>query len=67
MLSQVEVPEALWDKLGEKKVTSAALFGSMASTEDKIHDYMKRVLKVDPDADEDHFLVRGQLTMVWES
>jgi hypothetical protein len=28
---------------------------------------MKRVLKVDPDADEDHFLIRGQLTMVWES
>ena len=36
MLSQAEVPEAIWDALGDKKVTSAALFatssGALASS-----------------------------------
>ena len=67
MLAQAKIPDDLCDILGDKDVDTAALFGSMCEDKKEMWKYFKDVLRVDPDANPDHFTLRGRLTMLWES
>ena len=67
MLSQVKIPDTVCDLLGEADIESAALFGSLCRDEAGMHDFFKRVLKVDPDQRDADFVTRARLTMVWEA
>ena len=67
ILSQTGVAETHWDTLGTKKCYTAALFGSLASSETGIHAVLKRILSLDPNNSDEDLLEQGRLTIVWEA
>ena len=67
LLAQHNVPEAIWDLLGDQGVDNAHLFGNLSTKEEKMHDFFKRSLLIDPDANIAHLVTQGKLTMLWEA
>ena len=50
LLAQHNVPEAIWDRLGDVGVDNAPLFGNLSTKEETMHKFFKQVLKIDRDA-----------------
>jgi hypothetical protein len=67
VLDQAGVEELYWDKLGDRRVTTSALFGSLSSDENVMHNFFKTTLNVDLDTDPLAIIARGTLTMAWEA
>ena len=53
------------DLLGDKGFDSMAVFGFVATKEDKFEAFLKKVLNLDPEARGDDALPASRLTMAW--
>ena len=68
MLLQAKITDSICDTLGNADVDSAALFGSMgAGVEEKVLDYFKDVLNIDPTARPAELVMQARLLMVWKA
>ena len=67
LLAQHNVPEAIWDRLGEVGVDNAPLFGNLSTKEETMHVFFKKSLLIDPDANIADLVTQGKLIMLWEA
>ena len=67
MLSQAKISKAHMDAFGDAEVESAAIFGRLARSEEKILDLLKSVLTLDADARPLDAIPIAKLTLVWEA
>ena len=66
MLESANVDDLTCNTLGDKGWTTVALFGSFA-TEERFSAFCKRILKVDPETEDDDILKYSRLTGIWEA
>ena len=67
MLSQAKVAKAHMDVLGDADVESAAIFGHLARSEEKLLELFKSVLNLDADTRPLDAIPIAKLTLVWEA
>ena len=66
ILNQCRVPAATMKLMGDKDVDSMGVFGHIASTEQKLELFCKRVLNLDPETRGEDTVPVARLTMAWE-
>ena len=64
MLEAESVPMVVMDILGDKGFNTVSIFGGMKD-EQRFESFCKKILNIDPDAGDNHFLVLVKLHTVW--
>ena len=67
ILSQNEVALDQMEALGKAGVKTTSLYGHIARNEDKLELFLKRVLKLDADANPEDCIPIARLVIVWET
>ena len=57
LLTSADVPEEIMATIADKRITSVPLFANLADSRSEFRTFLEKVLKVDPEEDENHYVL----------
>ena len=67
LLTSANVPEDTMALLADKRIVSVPLFANLADSRAEFRGFLRKVLKIDPDADDSHYVLVSELLVAYEN